>query len=78
MHEPSVNDLHILLVKQDGKLDLLLSKMEDVNKWQEKHDNDDKVEHANLHKRISNVKFGNVLVTLFAATIAIFTGTKIK
>lgn len=78
MTEPTINDLHILLVEQKGKIDLVLSKMADVKEWQEKHDTNDNVEHALLHKRISNVKFGNLAVTIFSAAVAIFTGTKVR
>ena len=55
-NQPSNHDLHVLLTEQKGDTKLLLSKVEDIAKWQAKHEKDDKEEHKHIHSRISSMK----------------------
>ena len=56
MANKTINDLHVLLVEQQGDTKLVLSKIEDLSEWKDKHEKDDKIIHRDLHDRISSLK----------------------
>ncbi len=78
MTEPTINDLHVLLVEQKGDTKLLLSKMEDFSKWKDEHKKEDDKVHDDLHERISDMKKYGGSISIVAIVIGWFLGIKFK
>ncbi len=78
--EPSNSQLHILLTQQRGDLKLILSKMDDFTKWKELHEENDKIEHAAIHKRVSDMRssMGNVAVVSVVVGFLVASASKLK
>ncbi len=68
---PSNHDLHIMLVKVDGKLDALLAKNADFKEWQENHEKKDVERFTGLSERLDG--FSDRLDSLrsYAASVAL-------
>lgn len=78
MTKKTIDDVYEAVLQQNVHIHVLITKFDNLEEWKKTHDEKDEKEHENLHKRISNVKFGNMLVTVFSAAVAIFTGSKIR
>lgn len=78
MTKKTIDDVYDAVVSTNTKVEVLIAEFANLKTWKDAHDEKDEKEHDLLHARISNVKFGNLLVTVFAAAVAIFTGTKVK
>lgn len=73
MSEPTINDLHVLLVENKGDTKLILAQVQDLAKWREQHERDDKVEHKELHERISTTKkYGGAIAIVSVILTALF------
>ena len=75
MADKTINDLHLLLVEQQGDTKLVLSKLEAIDKWRDQHEKDDKVIHKDLHDRISSVKRCGGAIAIVGVMIG-YLGTK--
>ncbi len=78
MTEPTINDLHVLLIEQKGDTKLLLSKMEDFAKWKDKHESDDEKTHLDLDDKINTVKKYGGAVSIVSVAIGWIFGIKLK
>ncbi|MDA0780686.1 MAG: hypothetical protein PQ612_06090 [Rickettsiales bacterium] len=54
--EPTNAQLHILMTEVKGDMKLVLSKLDEINKWRDNHEKSDKSEHNAIHKRISDMR----------------------
>ena len=78
MTKKTIDDVYDAVVSTNTKVEVLIAEFKNFQQWKVGHDEKDEREHGLLHQRISNVKFGNMLVSIFAAAVAIWTGTKVK
>lgn len=78
MSEKTINDVYEAVLLQNGDIRVLVEKYENFEKWREQHEKNDKVEHALLHKRVSDTKIYGTAASVLTGLIGIFTGIKIK
>lgn len=72
--EPTNSHLHVLMTEVKGDMKLVLSKLDDVDKWRDNHEKADKVEHDALHKRISDVKKSMGHIAIVSIVLGFFAG----
>ena len=68
---PTNHDLHIMLVKLDGKFDSMLEKQEAAQNWQVDHDKKDSERFGGLQKRIDGMSTYATSVALVAGFVGL-------
>ena len=66
---PTNHDLHIMLVRLDGKLDSLIAKNIDFKEWQENHEKKDAERFDSLNQRLEGLRSYAASVALVGSGI---------
>ena len=66
---PTNHDLHIMLVKLDGKMSLMLAQSQDSKEWQEKHESNDNTRFKDMNAKIGGYRKYGVSLAIVAAFI---------
>lgn len=69
MQNPTNHDLHIMLTKLDGKLNLLLAQSSDAKEWQEKHEANDNRRFVDMERKISGWSKYGISIAIVAAFV---------
>lgn len=72
MKAPSNHELHIILTKMDGKIDIMHEKLDGVSSWQEKHAESDEKHFETINNKIGNMQGIAATVGIFSAGIGAF------
>lgn len=63
IRNPTNHDLHVMLVRLDGKVDLVLEAHKDIKKRQETHEKNDKERFGGIYKAAATAAFACICGT---------------